>query len=127
MEAEEILSRTATVMMIHHPFFGALWCGLNKIESTAVPTMGVNQENIVYNPEFLEKLEKQYRVPILTHEMLHIAFSHFARRNERDAHVWNIACDFAVNAIIKNEIRAPLPNDCLYSDHFWRFCGTAFY
>ncbi|MFM7342993.1 MAG: DUF2201 family putative metallopeptidase, partial [Betaproteobacteria bacterium] len=37
---------------------------------------------------------------LLAHEVLHVLFTHADRRHERDAQVWNIACDYAINYLL---------------------------
>ena len=44
----------------------------------------------------------------LAHEALHCALSHFSRREHRDRHRWDIACDLAINPLlIKEGMTAP--------------------
>lgn len=35
---------------------------------------------------------------VIAHEVLHVALRHLARRRGRDPYLWNVACDFVVNA-----------------------------
>jgi len=47
---------------------------------------------------------------MLAHEALHCALSHFARRQHRVKHRWDLACDFAVNPLLVDDGLKPPPN-----------------
>ncbi|UCD68919.1 MAG: hypothetical protein JSW48_02115, partial [Betaproteobacteria bacterium] len=50
---------------------------------------------------------------VLCHEALHCALSHFARRGHRQRHLWDIACDLAINPILVREGLTPPPGSLL--------------
>ena len=54
---------------------------------------------------------------VLAHDALHCGLSHFARREHRDAHRWDIACDHAVNQLLKEDKLEP-PEGSLYNDEY---------
>lgn len=53
----------------------------------------------------------------LAHEALHCALAHFSRRQHREQHRWDIACDFAVNSLLVNDGLVPVP-DALHLSEF---------
>ncbi len=54
-----------------------------------------NKSGIVYNEHELEA--------VIAHEVAHCAFLHLFRKGNRDHLKWNIACDFAINWMLKQE------------------------
>ena len=94
------------------PFFAALSRRINKSKSTAVPTAGVrvNPRNgrfeMVYNPEFFEKLTPVERRGVLKHEFYHLIFEHVTGRlpPEGMTKMWNIATDLAINSHLLGEL-----------------------
>jgi predicted metal-dependent peptidase len=47
---------------------------------------------------------------MLAHEALHCALSHFARRQHRVIHKWDLACDYAINPLLIDDGLKPPPN-----------------
>ena len=45
-----------------------------------------------------------------SHEAMHCALSHFARRQHRVKKRWDVACDFAINPLLINDGLSPAPN-----------------
>jgi len=94
------------------PFFAALSRRINKSKSTSVPTAGVrvNPRNgrfeMVYNPEFFEKLTPVERRGVLKHEFYHLIFEHVTGRlpPEGMTKMWNIATDLAINSHLLGEL-----------------------
>lgn len=82
------------------PFFGRLCLQLEPVESELVPTAGVDGEYLYYNPKFIKALGESQLLGVLVHETLHAALGHIWRRNKRDPHRWNIACDYVVNMMV---------------------------
>ena len=113
--AAEKMEKAAVKMMVKQPFFGSLLCSLKRVEDKNIPTMGVNEDILAYNPTFVEALDSRYIVPVLIHEMLHIAFAHLAtqRGHGRDQHTWNVSADVVTNNIIKQDLNMQLPNGCI--------------
>jgi predicted metal-dependent peptidase len=69
--------------------------------------------HILINPPFFLGLSAQEQVALLKHEVMHVAFEHCFRRGNRHPVIWNIACDFVVNLMIKEE-GGSLPPNGLY-------------
>jgi len=93
------------------PFFASLSRRINKKLSRAVPTAGVRitddgQFEMVYNPEFFEKLTQKERGGVLKHEFYHLIFEHVTGRlpPEGMTKMWNIATDLAINSHLMNEL-----------------------
>lgn len=69
---------------------GAVWC----------PTAATDGYHIFYNPHWVSTLTESELRGLLAHEVLHVIFTHADRRHEREPHLWNIACDYAINHLL---------------------------
>src|SRR5690606_38844242 len=58
-------------------------------------------KSIEYNPHFFASLTMPELKAVIAHEVCHLAFYHHLRMGNRDIEMWNVACDFAVNLILK--------------------------
>lgn len=104
------LNKHTARLLMKEPFFAALSRKIDKKSSTAVPTAGVkvNQETgmfeMVYNPEFFEKLTDEERTAVLKHEFYHLIFEHVTGRlpDGGMSRKWNFATDLAINSHIEN-------------------------
>ncbi|MDH5444242.1 MAG: VWA-like domain-containing protein [Gammaproteobacteria bacterium] len=107
---ETKLAAARTRLIIDKPFLGALVLRLPIIEADPewCKTTATDARSFYYNPEFIEQLSLSETEFILAHEALHCALSHFARRESRIKHRWDVACDYAINPIlIKEGLKAP--------------------
>jgi len=104
------LAAARTRLIIDKPFLGALVLRLPIIEANPewCKTTATDAKSFYYNPEYIEQLSLSETEFILAHEALHCALSHFARREHRIKHRWDVACDYAINPIlIKEGLKAP--------------------
>jgi len=103
-------------LLLDEPFFASLSRRVNKTSSTALPTAGVRvnpktaQFEMIYNPEFFEKLDAAPRKDVLKHEFYHLVFEHVTGRKPDAINplTWNFATDLAINSHLEN-----LPEGCL--------------
>jgi len=103
-------------LLLDEPFFASLSRRVNKTSSTALPTAGVRvnpktaQFEMIYNPEFFEKLDDAARKDVLKHEFYHLVFEHVTGRKPDAINplTWNFATDLAINSHLEN-----LPEGCL--------------
>ncbi len=83
-------------------FFASLAMRTEFKADWTIDTAATDGRKIIYNPEFVSKLRESEVIGLLAHEILHIVGKHFARRCERDLAEWNIACDLAINPILRD-------------------------
>lgn len=102
MEARDIVKRARTQLIIHRPFFGQVALMLEVVESEHFPTLATDGRRLYYNPEFVKALSPQRMEVAICHEILHAALAHSARFGNRDAGLWKIATDLAINPILKD-------------------------
>ena len=110
--------RAASRLTLTDVFFTALLYSMKVEQDDTVDTLATNGMTIFYNPKgFKEKLNDQERVFALVHELLHVILFHSMRRGIRDVKMWNVACDYAVNALCR-EYGHTLPKWVLYDPEY---------
>lgn len=85
-------------------------------ESDKIETMGVKvwdgQIELLYNPKFIDYLEKAERNFVLIHEMLHILMHHCTWRQSSDPrmkYIDNVAMDLEINSMIRQDNFIKMP------------------
>ncbi len=111
LDIENKLAAARTRLIIDKPFLGALVLRLPMVMADPdwCQTTATDARQFYYNPEFIEQLTLSETQFILAHEALHCALSHFARRDHRIKHRWDIACDYAINPLLVNDGLQPPP------------------
>lgn len=102
MDPMEKLTAARASLVLQAPFYAALALRLKFKE--APPGLlgegeaaGTNGVHIFYNPAALEPLTHGETVGLLAHEASHPALKHHLRRGDREARLWNIAADHAID------------------------------
>src|SRR6266581_7065450 len=102
------MARGRTALLLDHPFFGALILRLKLVEADWLATMATDGASLFFNARFVAGRSDPELVGVLAHEVMHPALQHHTRRGDRDAELWNVACDYAINPILlKTGIRLP--------------------
>jgi predicted metal-dependent peptidase len=116
-------------MFIDHPWFGSLAMRLELVEATPEqereiwgargipPTMATDGHRLIFARSFVEELSMEHLKGVIAHEVLHCALLHPYRRGQRDVIRWNIACDYAINLLIKDSA-LKLPDGCLMEEKY---------
>jgi len=117
MRPDELISRARSGLIQNAPFFATLALGLEAISRDDIDTMATDGESLFYSPAFVEETPSAELRGVVAHEVLHVAMLHHTRRGNRDPKLWNIACDYVVNLIIKAE-GFELPAGCLIDSRF---------
>ncbi len=130
-------------LLQREPFFAALSRRIEKKEFKGIPTAGVRVNpdtgyfEMMYNPDFFEKLTDAQRTGVLIHEFYHLVFEHVTGRLpdelagvfSNDGNVpkaqaelfklWNIATDLSINCMIgKNNLpdMCCIPGEGMFED-----------
>ena len=113
------LSAARTRLIIDKPFLGALVLRLPTVAASPswCETTATDARKIFYNPAYIDALDMDETQFALAHEALHCALSHFARRGHRNKRKWDIACDLAINPLLRSE-GFKLPPGALLLDGF---------
>ena len=106
------IRKARTVLLLDHPFFGALIFRLTPVSAPSIPTMATDGKSLFYNPAFVEELPPDQLVGVLAHEVMHPALQHHTRRSNRAPGLWNEAADYAINPLVLKAGLA-LPKDTL--------------
>ena len=107
--ADEIKLKVGKALMwinINKGFYGELLAHVNIYGSNKLnpKTMCTDCETfIAFHPEFVQQQENAAVRFVLCHEILHIIGQHNQRRGGRNHDLWNIACDYAINPILKSD------------------------
>jgi predicted metal-dependent peptidase len=102
--------------MDNYPLLGALASSFAVIEDPAacaglnisVAAVSEDMREIYFNPA-RRHTKDEYRF-IIAHELLHVGLRHQDRCRGRDPFLWNIACDFVINAWLVEMEVGHMPN-----------------
>jgi predicted metal-dependent peptidase len=120
------LRQGRTKLLLDFPFFGVLILRLKDIETPSIDTMATDGVSLFYNPEFVAKLTPPELLGCLAQEVMHPALQHHTRRGTRSPKRWNIACDFAINPLIRDANLA-LSAGALYDPRFRNLSAERIY
>ena len=110
-------------LLLRHPFFGNIATRL-KVQNCDdwCPTAATDGRNLYYNTQFFNAMSNKEIEFVIAHEILHCIFDHLTRRDDRDAMLFNIACDYLVNNTLVRDRIGEIPSivpcyqDWKYSD-----------
>ncbi len=109
-QLETKLAAARTRLILEKPFLGSLvmHLPLKAADPKWCKTTATDARNFYFNPDYIARLTLDETQFVLAHEAMHCALSHFHRRNHRQKHRWDVACDYAVNMILDEErMRGP--------------------
>jgi len=113
-EKNKVIDKLITArvgLLLRHPFFGNMATRLQLVDASEwLGTLATDGRKFYYNVGFVDKLTPKQCEFGFAHEVLHNVFDHMGRRNGRDAQLSNIAADFAVNQILKDERIGDVPD-----------------
>lgn len=97
-KAVEKLITARIGLLLRAPFFGNLATRLIlKNADDWCKTLATDGRYFYYNSEFVAGIPIKQMEFGFGHEVLHNVYDHMGRRGDRDAKIFNIACDFCVN------------------------------
>lgn len=105
-------------LMLTNPFWGSLVTRL-ELRDWEGDTFATNGK-ILYCPDpkyYDPKWTFQNIIFIIAHETFHCAGGHIFRKGVKEHRLWNVAADFATNALLKENGFA-LPANCLYDKKY---------
>lgn len=107
-EAAKILDKAKVQAVITHSthnrpsaFFSSILLRLGVKLDEHVETASTDGKSISINPHNIIDWGVNKTVGVLIHEVMHVAHGHHLRMGHRDPKLWNIACDYAINWLIK--------------------------
>jgi len=133
MSSDGFFTKAKCKLVLDHPFLSVLALhmieknmdmGNPVIQQLAMPTCGVDGQNLYVNPDWVKSLSDDERLGLLAHEVMHVALGHVWpwRRQWRDKHKWNVAGDYVINDILMNDNTIKggfkLPNGGLHNQKY---------
>jgi predicted metal-dependent peptidase len=98
LPAIQRISRMRTLLILDHPFFGALSLRLKLVnDPSKTKDMATDGRAIYFSEKYVDGLEDDELLGMLAHLVMHPAMQHHTRRGHRDDKKWQKACDLAIN------------------------------
>ena len=111
---EEKISALKSHFLAVHPFFGTIIVNLSYvIDKTHFPAATDCYRTVYIHPD-ADKLSDHTFKFVNLHELLHVVFMHSQRKGSRNYHLWCIACDYAVNSVLIDEMKMKPPEELSY-------------
>ncbi len=126
MKGKDKMIAARVRLLYENVFFGAIATELELIEVSSIPTAGTDGKRLIFNSEFINGLSKGEMKFLVAHEVLHLVLMTHLRRGHRDPKVWNMATDFAINQLLKDE-GFQLIADCLINDKYREWSSEKIY
>lgn len=129
MKKTNILAAAATKLTLAHPFFAEVFYSMTPNaagKEDGVETAATDGRVMFVNEEWFGKLTLAEQVGVAAHELAHKIFLHMYRRGARDPMMWNFACDYAINGMLReNNFELPTPH--LYDEKYKGMSAEAIY
>jgi predicted metal-dependent peptidase len=113
-EKNKIIEKLITArvgLLLRHPFFGNMATRLKLVDASDwCSTLATDGRTFYYSNDFVNMLTPKQCEFGFAHEVLHNVFDHLSRRENRDKNLSNIAADYAVNQILKDERIGEVPS-----------------
>lgn len=91
-------------LFMRHPFFGNIATRMRVIDASEwCSTAATDFYNLYYNRDFFASMTPRQIEFVIAHEVLHVVFDHFTRKEHRNHKLWNIASDYCVNGALIRE------------------------
>lgn len=107
MAQSQIAAAAAVRLALRHPFWTEVFYSMTIREATpeevasGIKTEATDGRNLWINKDFWSKIALDQQVAELVHELFHKILLHNVRRGSRDPYIWNVACDYVINAAMK--------------------------
>lgn len=128
MSKTNIASAAAVRLALRHPFWTEVFYSMTIREATpeevaaGIETEATDGRNLWINKDFWKGIPLDQQVAELVHELYHKILLHNTRRGGRDPLIWNMACDYVINAAMKKQNFifpcAGNPGDWLYNPKY---------
>lgn len=116
-----------------YPLMGAMAAGFELVEDhrvchredVSIAAVCPESREIFINPSAgLGEEECRF---VLAHELLHVGLRHVQRRQGRDPHLWNVACDYVINGWLIEMNVGRMPEGSLYDAELKGFSAESLY
>lgn len=129
-KARQALITARISLLLNQSFFGELATRLQLVNADEwLSTAATDGRKFYYNSRFVNMLRPKELQFLVGHEISHVCYEHMMRRETRDPMLYNIACDYAVNADLKKyrigEFITTVP--CLYEEKYENMTSEQIY
>jgi predicted metal-dependent peptidase len=93
--------RSRIQLLMKFPFYGTLALSLEVVEDETIGTLATDGQKFYYNPEYVKTLSEGEVNWATAHEVMHCALGHMWRRGSRQKEKFNIAADYSIHSILK--------------------------
>jgi predicted metal-dependent peptidase len=129
-KARDALVLAKVTLLNTHPFFGNLSTRMQLVNADEwCDTAATDGIKFYYNSRFINLLDRAEVEFLVGHEVLHVVYDHLGRREGRQATIWNVANDYAINADLKKHKIGRLVTSvpCLYEPKYEGMISEAIY
>jgi predicted metal-dependent peptidase len=115
-------------LMLDQPFLASAVAAypLVMANDASCTTMATDGMRIYVNEDWSSKLETWEIDFVIAHEVLHCLLGHLDRRGDREPRLWNLAIDYATNAMLVAS-GLQMPNQGLYDYRYSSMSSEAIY
>lgn len=96
-------------LLLDYPFFGTIASGMESVVNDNIESFATREGRFEYREGYMEPLSESERIFALCNSALHEALAHTKRRGNRSPWLWNMACDYAINALLIENGFTPPP------------------
>lgn len=113
----ESLSLDRQKLLVRQPFTGGMLMRMEFVPTRdyRISTAMTDGNRIFFDIDFYKRLNEHERVFVLAHEIWHVVYMHFLRRQNRDQMIFNIATDCEINYMLSHEGFNP-PSELCFPD-----------
>jgi predicted metal-dependent peptidase len=129
-EVREKIVTARIGLLLKQPFFGNLATRMTLVNGDEwLGTAATDGRTLYYNSEFFKDLNVKEIEFVIGHEILHVCYDHFGRREHRDPRLYNCAADYCVNAdLIESKIgQRPRKTPGLYDKKYQGWSSEEIY
>ncbi|MGN0974856.1 MAG: VWA-like domain-containing protein [Gemmiger sp.] len=101
--ARRILAVTRSELYMDLPYLNPALCALSWQPNDSLAAFATDGNRLYYAPKWVIRLyraNRRYLPRAFLHSVLHCVFRHLWLRGGRDAALWNLACDIAVESVL---------------------------
>lgn len=120
------LSPLKARLLLEYPFFGTIASGMENVVNDNIENFATREGRFEYREAYMESLGEAERIFALCNGALHEALSHTYRRGNRSPWLWNMACDYAINALLIESGFTPPPS-ITYDQRFGNLSAEEIY
>lgn len=99
----ESLTKDIAKLCMRRSFYASILMPLQKKVANC-GTACTDGKSLIVDPNWFGTLNQLQRETVLMHEALHLILLHNIRRQNRNAVDWNIACDYAINSLLADDV-----------------------